>query len=377
VRRLLLALVGLAALLAPAATARTPAREPLLPVVDARAYLLVDGRTGAVLAERNADARLPIASITKLMTVRVALQHLDPSQDVRVTKGAAAVGESSIGLTAGQQISVRDLLEGALVQSANDAADALADAAGEGSRAEFVRAMNAEAQRLKLTSSHFVRPDGLDAPGHVSSARDVTRLARVDMHSPLVRSIVRMQTATIAGGQRLSTWNDLLSTFPGVFGVKTGHTDDAGWCEVVAARRDGVVLYATILGSPSRARRDADLTALLRYGFSFYGRAALVRPDTVYARVRTQYGRRPVELVATRPVSLVIRRDAPLVERIVTPRVVALPVRKGQVLGRIVIRSGARVLVSQPLVARTSVARPSLAGRVEWYTGRALGRLLP
>jgi len=378
VRRLLAILVPLLVVAVPA-QAKAPAAPPArhLPAVQARAFLLVDGRTGAVLAARNESASLPIASITKLMTVRVALQRLRPAQVVRASKAAAAVGESTIGLDPDERISVSDLLEGALVQSANDAADALADAAAHGGRAEFVAAMNAEAQRLGLTDSHFVRPDGLDAPGHVSSARDVTRLARIEMRSPLIRRIVRQRTATIASGQKLSTWNDLLSTFPGVFGVKTGHTGDAGWCEVAAATRDGVVLYATILGSPSRERRDADLSALLRYGFSFYGHAQVARAGHVVATAPTQYGRAPIELVAPRTVERLVRVDEPLTAQIVTPAVVALPVRKGQPLGRMVVRAGPKIIARTTLVARSDVARPSLFGRAEWYTGRAFDRLLP
>ncbi|MDX6505316.1 MAG: hypothetical protein QOE29_2441 [Gaiellaceae bacterium] len=373
--RRLLPLLVLAALIPARAAAAPTVRH--LPVVDAPAYLLVDGTTGAILAARNADEALPIASITKLMTVRVALQSLEPEQIVRASRSAAGVGESTIGLEPGQRISVHDLLEGALVQSANDAADALADAASHGDRPAFIASMNAEAQRLDLVHSHFERPDGLDAPGHVSSATDVTLLARIVMRDPRVRAIVRQRTAVLAGGRRLATWNDLLTTFPGVFGVKTGHTGNAGWCEVVAAHWQGVTLYATILGSPTRARRDADLAALLRYGFTFYGNAQLVQTGHVYASARTGFGRPAVDLVATRPITRVVRVDQPILERIVAPTAVSLPVRRGQVLGRLELRVGRRLLARVPLVAAHSQARPALVGRIEWYTERALSRLTP
>jgi D-alanyl-D-alanine carboxypeptidase (penicillin-binding protein 5/6) len=168
------------------------AATPRLP--DARAYYVVNAANGDVLVARNARARVAIASITKLMTVLVALQHLKPDDVVTVTQGAAQVGESRIPLYAGQRISVRDLLEGALVQSANNAADALAAAAAGGNIPRFVEWMNARARRIGLRDTHFVRPDGLDAPGHVSSARDVALLAQVAMHLPIVRRIV----ATVA-----------------------------------------------------------------------------------------------------------------------------------------------------------------------------------
>ena len=177
-------LVFLAAALVFAGAARAA-----VPVPDARAFEVVNATTGEVLAARNAHERLPIASITKLMTVLIALQHLQPDQMVTVSAQAARVGEERIPLHAGEQISVEDLIEGALIQSANDAADALASAAADGNVSGFVGWMNDRARQLGLRDTHFARPDGLDAPGHVSSAHDVAQLAQVAMHSPLVRRV--------------------------------------------------------------------------------------------------------------------------------------------------------------------------------------------
>jgi D-alanyl-D-alanine carboxypeptidase (penicillin-binding protein 5/6) len=363
VRRTLAAAAAL--LLAPSALASTPR-------VHARAYVIENGASGQVLASYHARERLPIASLTKLMTVLLTLEHTRPSAVVTVAPGAAAVGESSVQLRTGERLSVRDLLEAALIQSANDAADALAYFVGRGDEGRFVSLMNARARSLGLTDTHYVRPDGLDASGHVSSARDVTKLARIDMRSPLVRSIVRRRTAKIAGGRTLYTWNDLLGTFPGVIGVKTGHTAAAGWSEVAAAVKPGVTIYATILGSPDRATRNADLAALLRWGLSRYGPVRAVVRDHVYARAETEFGRGDLELVPERPLTPVVRLDRPLVTRIVAPGAVALPVRRDQRLGEIRVYQGARLLGIRPLVAARAVSRPGLAGRVGWYAGRTL-----
>src|SRR5436190_5191993 len=236
----------------------TGAARAAVPNPEARAFYVVNAANGEVLASRSAYARVPIASITKLMTVLVALDHLKIDDVVTVSGAAAQVGESRIPLHRGQRVSVHDLLAGALIQSANNAADALASAASGGDVPRFVAWMNARARKLGLHDTHFARPDGLDVPGHVSSARDVAVLAQVAMHSAVVRDIVRKRTDTIEDGAfRLHTWNDLLGVFPGLIGVKTGHTDAAGWCEVAAARRPGYTIYAVILGSPSRSRRNA------------------------------------------------------------------------------------------------------------------------
>jgi D-alanyl-D-alanine carboxypeptidase (penicillin-binding protein 5/6) len=369
---------ALAAAFVVAALGLAPARaaHAAPPAVDARAYIVADAATGDVLAARNADARVPIASITKLMTVLVALKHLRPAETVTVTPHAAAVGEESIGLYAGERIAVRDLLKGALIQSANDAADALADAAAGGDTARFVGWMNERAHQLGLDSTHFVRPDGLDAPGHLSSARDVLHLAEIAMHQPIVRELVAERSDTLATGLVVHTWNDLLGVFPGVVGVKTGHTGAAGWCEVAAARRSGYTIYAVVLGSPTRTVRNQALTTLLTWGVARYRVEPVVRTGIPYASVAVGWGRAPVALVAARPLVRPFRVDRPVVARVVSAGAAPLPVRRGKVLGRVEIWEGKRLLGSRPLVAARSVARPDLGGRVAFYAGRTFRHFL-
>jgi D-alanyl-D-alanine carboxypeptidase (penicillin-binding protein 5/6) len=266
-------------------------------------------------------------------------------------------------------MTVRDLVKGALIQSANDAAYALAAAGGD--VPAFVAAMNAKARALGLADTRFVRPDGLDAAGGYSSAQDVTRLARAAMRNAAIRQIVAERTDTIAGGRILHTWNDLLGVVPGVYGVKTGHTAQAGWSEVAAARGPYASVYATILGSPSRGQRNADLSELLAWGMDRYRLVAAVDPARAYARAQLPYGRSALRLVAPRRIVRVVRVDRPLVERIVTPATVALPVRRGQKLGEVRVYAGRTLVARSPLVAARSVPRPGLLGRAGWYAGRA------
>jgi D-alanyl-D-alanine carboxypeptidase len=232
--------------------------------------------------------------------------------------------------------------------------------------------MNARARQLGLTDTHFARPDGLDAPGHVSSARDVTRLARIVMRIPFVRATVREQVARISGGRTLHTWNDLLATDRAVVGVKTGHTSRAGWSQVAALQGPYGLVYATILGSPSRAQRNADLAALLAWGADRFRAVAAVQSGRVYAWPAAPYGRKPVALVAPVRLIRIVRLDRRLTERVVAPLAVALPVRRGQRLGEVRVYAGRRLVARSPLVAQRAVARPDLGGRLEWYGGRAL-----
>jgi D-alanyl-D-alanine carboxypeptidase (penicillin-binding protein 5/6) len=236
--------------------------------------------------------------------------------------------------------------------------------------------MNARARKIGLRDTHFVRPDGLDTPGHVSSARDVAVLARVAMHLPIVRELVRQRSDTIESGSVVvRTWNDLLGVFPGLIGVKTGHTNEAGWCEVAAARRAGFTIYAVILGSPTRAQRNADLERLLAWGVSQYRTLRLVAVQP-YAWAAAPYGRRAVPLVARKPLVRVLRVGRPVIEKIVAPAAVSLPVRRGAQLGRIEVWAGGKLLGTRPLLAARAVSRPGFGGRLRWYSTRTVHNLL-
>jgi serine-type D-Ala-D-Ala carboxypeptidase (penicillin-binding protein 5/6) len=365
-------LVFLFALAAALAVAVVAAAAP--PPVDAEAYLVQNGGTGEVLASHDASERLPIASITKLMTAIVALERASLDDVATVSSFTASVGESTINLRPGERVALRDLIRAALVQSANDAANAIAAYVGRGSISRFVGLMNARARQLGLNDTHFVNPDGLDAPGHVSSARDVTKLARVAMNKPFIRETVRLVDTT-AAGRSLHTWNDLLSTFPNLIGVKTGHTDGAGWSQVAAARGGGVTIYATLLGGETREGRNADLARLLAWGLTRYRTVWAIDGSRRYGSVRTAYGRSRVRLVAAKPALRVILVERPLLERVVAPVEVALPVRRGQTLGEVQVLDRGRVLARSPLVAANAVDRPGRLGRIGFYAGRTLDHL--
>jgi D-alanyl-D-alanine carboxypeptidase len=343
------------------------------PHVGGRAYLVVSA-SGDTLLQRNASERVPIASITKLMTVLVTREHTKLDDVVTIQREAASTGGESIDMEVGEHFTVRELIEGALIQSANDTAVALAQFVGHGSVPAFVAMMNAKARQLALTNTHFANPDGLDEAGHYSSARDVTKLAQILMHDPFVRSVVRMRVAHITGNT-LHTWNDLLGTFPGVIGVKTGHTSVAGWNEVAAAQGRGVTIYATLLGEPSRSVRNDDLAQLLAFGLAQYRVFPIVSSRRVYATAAVPWGKHALGLVAAKDVLRVQRVGRPLVERVVTPAVVSLPVRAGQRLGTVRVYDRGMLVATAPLVADRSIARPGLLGRVGWYAGRTLDHI--
>jgi D-alanyl-D-alanine carboxypeptidase (penicillin-binding protein 5/6) len=364
--RLLVVLLVLAALTAWPASAFAEGPPP----VKAKAVVVADG-TGEVLYSYNGDQRRAIASITKIMTALVTLARAKPGAKVTVRGPAPAVGESTFGLHEGEKLRVRDLLTAALVQSANDAAYALATYVGHGKVKRFVRLMNRRAVALGLDDTHYARPDGLDARGGYSTANDVLAIARQAMKHRVFRQIVKMRGGIVAG-RRLYVWNDLLSTYPGAIGVKTGHTDRAGWSEVAAAKRGGLVLYAVLLGSPSRERRNKDLTRLLNWGFGQYGRVRLIESGRTYATAAVPFSDARVPLLAERAAFVQVRLGLPLVERVIAPAELDPPVGFGEAVGEVRIYDGERIVARRPLVASQAVPEPGLTKKVGWYAGEAL-----
>jgi D-alanyl-D-alanine carboxypeptidase (penicillin-binding protein 5/6) len=247
------------------------------PRVVAKAAILADEATGQVLFERNPGTARAMASTTKVMTALLTLERLDEDRVVVIGAGPPKVGEESLRLKKGERLTVRQLLLGLLVKSANDAAVALAEAV-DGSETAFVRRMNRKAAALRLTATHYVTPYGLDRPGHQTSARDLARLWEVAMRRADFRALVATRAARIPGGplslRRFVTTNQLLGSYRWTVGGKTGFTNRAGRCLVASASRGGRRLVAVAMGTPNAF---ADVRALFEYGFTSYVRARLAR----------------------------------------------------------------------------------------------------
>lgn len=273
------------------------------PEVSAAAWILYDETNDRTLGERAADERRAMASTTKLMTAVVAMERAELDDLVPITESAAGTGEAEIDLVAGEEWTVRQLITAMLVRSANDAAVALAEHLG-GDVTGFATIMNAEAALMGLDDTRFANPHGLDAPGHYSSARDLLTLGRRAAADPFLAEVMNTRVATLPadpeGLERVArTTNELIGTYEGAFGVKTGFTDDAGRVLVAGAERDGRRLFVVVMGSEDHF---ADAAALLTYGFRSFGMFQLVVPGEEYAAVRRPGGVAPA--VAVEPVDV-------------------------------------------------------------------------
>lgn len=235
------------------------------------AAILLDAGTGEILYARQADALRYPASITKVLTLYVAFEAIARGQlrldePIFISKFAAAQHPSKLGLKAGSQIRVQDAINVIATRSANDIAVALAEALS-GSEAAFAERMTITAKRLGMTSSMFVNATGLPAARQLTTARDIATLSRAVVRDYPEFYKVFSRVAVDYEGQTIANHNHLLSTLPGVDGIKTGFTNAAGFTLAASAAHDGVRLIAVVLGSPTRLARDANVTTLLETGF--------------------------------------------------------------------------------------------------------------
>jgi D-alanyl-D-alanine carboxypeptidase (penicillin-binding protein 5/6) len=366
------AVIAIALAAAPGAHA---AETPCPPDAVAPSAIVIEVSTGAVACSRNADARRPIASTTKLMTALLTLERAKLSDTFTAAHYFPSAAESQIGLQPGERMRVRDLMRGLLVTSANDAAVTLAEGVS-GSRKAFVRAMNRRAQQLKLTGTHYANPIGLDEPGNYSTARDLVRLAVVLRANPFFRNLTDRPSVRLTSGDHPRTFdnrNDLVRTHGWINGVKTGHTSQAGYVLVGSGRLGHVQLVSAVLGTPSLKARDDATLNLLKWGRHQFQRVTVIQRGDEVTRVPIKY-RRGAELglVASRTVKRVVLKGhrGDVHYRLVgRPDEVQGPVVAGQSFGALEIVQSGRVVGRIPMVAASSLPAADFAQKAKaWFT---------
>jgi serine-type D-Ala-D-Ala carboxypeptidase (penicillin-binding protein 5/6) len=332
--------LALAALISTAAAAPAVAAENPPAVPGARAAIVIDARDGTVMFAKHPDAERAIASTTKLMTALLALEQARPGDVFTAPAYNAMPAESRINLRAGERMTVHDLLEALLLESANDAAETLAEGVS-GSREEFVEEMNARAAELGLEHTSYANPIGLDEGGNYSSARDLASLARVLLKRPRFARIVDMPEAELESGGHprvVENRNDLISEYPWVSGVKTGYTANAGNVLVGAADGPGGVrVISVVLGEPTESARNSDTLALLRWGLSRFQRVRVLDPDRMLARADIEYRDGSARLVPRRGAVLTIRAGQHVRRRTNAPDEVKGPLTAGARVGTVTV----------------------------------------
>jgi D-alanyl-D-alanine carboxypeptidase (penicillin-binding protein 5/6) len=366
---IVLALAAFAAPLLPAFAA-VPIPKP--PTVDARAYILVDNATGRVLAAMNADTKMEPASITKVMTAygvfkAISEKRLALDEPVMISEhawrsGGAGSGGSSTFVQVGTTVPVEVLLKGMIVQSGNDASIALAEKVG-GTEDAFAQMMNTYAKQIGMATTNFTNSTGLPDPNLYTTARDIALLARaVIREHPDYYKWYSMREF-VWNGIKQQNRNGLLARDPSVDGIKTGHTESAGYCLLTSAQRNGTRLVSVVFGSQSMKAREDASAALLNYGFTFFetvkvrGRGETVLKPRVYKGEAESVAvgpARDVVVTTGRGAGASLKTTATVTEPLIAP------LAPNKAVGELVVTDGAEVVAKVPLFPLQAVAEGGL-----------------
>ena len=376
---LLTSILAFCALIIPAYANETTSFPPSL---SAQSALLMEAESGSIVYEKNAHTRLPMASTTKMMTALVALDLAAPDTVIAVDGRAVGIEGSSIYLCEGEKLTLEELLYALMLESANDAAVAIAIGLC-GSEDAFIDSMNRKATSLGLSNTHFSNPHGLDAEAHYTTAYELAVIARAALQNSLLKTIVSTRKTTIPhqntdGVRLLVNHNKMLRLYNGCIGLKTGYTQKSGRCLVSAAERDGVTMIAVTLNSPDDWN---DHTKLLDLGFSNYRNIELCPADFRLCLPIVGGKESYVTLGVTQSVSVTLPSGSGVIEQTIEcPRPIYAPVQEGAVCGRMLFfcdtnNDGIKEKIADiPLVALYNVpeysARLSLWQRfLLWWRG--------
>jgi D-alanyl-D-alanine carboxypeptidase (penicillin-binding protein 5/6) len=370
---------AVAAASAPAAAPGQTAVAGGAPALAAKAWLLMDFDSGEVLASANPDEPLPPASLTKMMTsylVEQALRSGKLKKDEMVTTSQYAwcrgsSTESCMYLPLNGQASVIDLLRGIIIQSGNDASKAIAEHMG-GSEEGFAKLMNAEAQRLGMKNTHFVNATGLPDPNHKASARDLAILARAIIKDSSEYYPIYAERDFTYNKIKQGNRNALLYTDPTVDGLKTGHTEDAGYCLVTSSKRNGMRLITVMLNTNSAQARADQTRTLLNWGFANFEKTT---PNIAATPAKVAFGKADtVQAALAAPWSLTVPRGQQVQTAVQIKPDLEAPVAKGAVIGKVVATSNGKPVGEAPLVAQADVERAGFLQRGWQSVTRMFGK---
>lgn len=335
--------------------------------LDCRSAILMEAETGSVLYEQNADAPLPPASVTKVMTLLLVMEAIEEGRInygdmVRASKNACSMGGSQIYLEENEEMSVEDLLKSVIIASANDAAVVLAEYVC-GTEEAFVAQMNKKAQALGMKNTFFENTNGLDdtTEKHLTSARDIAIMSRALIKYPKITEYSSIWMDTVRNGEfGLTNTNRLVRFYKGATGLKTGSTAKAGFCISATAERDGMSLICVIMGAPSRDVRNAAAASLLDYGFSNYG---------IYNANGERLSQIPILKGTKASISaeyasygkiLKKSEQSKIEKQISLPETIEAPIREGEVVGSVIYKLGDKEIGRQDIVALETVEKLNL-----------------
>lgn len=336
--------------------------------LNAKSAILMEEATGNILYESNPDERLPIASVTKVMTMLLIMEAVDSGKIslddmVTVSENAMSYGGSTMFLETGEQLTVNDMLKGIAVASANDGCVAMAEHLA-GSESAFVDMMNEKAKKLGMENTHFMNTNGLDEDDHYSSARDVAIMSRELMKHETIFNYTSIWMDTLRGGKfQLANTNKLIRFYDGANGLKTGSTSKALCCLSAAAKRNDMQLIAVVLGAPTSAERFASAKSLLDYGFANYAVNTQITAGDEVQKIAVEKGvDKEVGVVAGDSCSTLVKKgqEDNITKEIKIDETITAPIEAGQKIGTMTISRDGEVIADIDLNALSAVEKKGI-----------------
>jgi serine-type D-Ala-D-Ala carboxypeptidase (penicillin-binding protein 5/6) len=337
---------------------------------NAKSAIIIEASTGDVIFEKNADEKLVPASMTKMMSMLLIMENIENGvlkwdQKITVSENASSMGGSQILLETGEKMTVKDLFKGVSIASGNDAVVALAEAIA-GSVDGFVDMMNKKAKDLKLENTNFKTPHGLDAANHYSSARDMSIIARELVKHDKVLEFTSVYEDYLREGTDKKIWlvntNKLVRFYDGVDGLKTGYTEEAGYCLTATAKKDGMRIIAVVMGEPDSKLRNKEVSEMLDYSFAQYKVEDLLAKKTI--------GKYEVDKSVQKYAEVVPKDSATILKKKADKRVNATyevkvdkltaPIKKGDVVGSIEIKDKNKVIKKVELTTKVNIEKASI-----------------
>lgn len=336
--------------------------------LNAKSAILMEESTGNILYESNPDERLPIASVTKVMTMLLIMEAVDSGKIslddmVTVSENAMSYGGSTMFLETGEQLTVNDMLKGIAVASANDGCVAMAEHLA-GSESAFVDMMNEKAKELGMENTHFMNTNGLDEDDHYSSARDVAIMSRELMKHETIFNYTSIWMDTLRGGKfQLANTNKLIRFYDGANGLKTGSTSKALCCLSAAAKRNDMQLIAVVLGAPTSAERFASAKSLLDYGFANYAVNTQITAGDEVQKIAVEKGvDKEVGVVVGDSCSTLVKKgqEDNITKEIKIDETITAPIEAGQKIGTMTISRDGEVIADIDLNASSAVEKKGI-----------------
>lgn len=353
------------------ATPNHPIVTPPPPAVSAQGYILVDSNSGKILAQSNQDTRMPPASLTKMMTAYIISDaikqgriHFDDK--VPISEKAWRMGGSKMFVKVGDMVSVRDLLQGIIVQSGNDACIAMAEHLA-GSEDSFINIMNQQAKLLGMTNTHYTDCTGMPNPNHYTTPRDISILANAMIKNFPEDYKWYSQKWYTYNNIKQPNRNLLLWRDPEVDGIKTGHTDDAGFCLAASAQKNGTRLISVVMGEPSTSDRATDSEKLLVYGARFFETKPVYTANIPISTPAVWLGKQksvPIGVAQSLYITTPTGDFKNIKSEFTLPEPLKAPIKNGQVLGQVQATLNGKVVATQPIIALADVPKANIFSRM-------------